>query len=138
MNVLPIMVDVNINVRTLLVVTHVLVILDIVWLVMGNHVMVRLNEIFLFSNDCKLLEAKFSIVNLLWNPIQILMSVVLTVVDVLVLVTILLEAITVLAALGIHSIVINMVVLVRYYMTKNNCILVDILLLRHNTCNMFT
>ena len=49
MNVLSIMVDVNINVRTLLVVTHALVILDIVWLVMGNHVMVRVNVILLFD-----------------------------------------------------------------------------------------
>ena len=65
------------------------------------------------------------------------MSVVLTVVDVLVLVTILLEVITVPVVLDIHSIMINMVVLVRYYITRNDCILVDVLLLRHYTCKMF-
>ena len=51
------------------------------------------------------------------------MSVVLTVVDVLVLVTILLEVITVPVVLDIHSIMTNMVVLVRYYITRNNCVL---------------
>ena len=49
MNVLSIMVDVNINVRTLLVVTHALVIPDTVCLVMGNLVMVRVNVILLFD-----------------------------------------------------------------------------------------
>ena len=51
MNVLSIMVDVNINVKTLLVVTHALVILDIVCLVMGNHVMVRVNVMLLFDQN---------------------------------------------------------------------------------------